>query len=401
MTTHGEAMTIRTKATTRGRLTGILLILFLSLLVIPLCVADTAKAEPEQITQAKREASELRALIESTAVELEEAIEAYNGAQAKLAATEAALQKNTALLQQAEQDLGTASERLTSRVEAIYREGRMTLIEALLSAESLSDFINRFDLLMRVGRNDADVLDQVTAYRDKVQATKDQLAQDQKDQQSLLEETKATAANVESKLAQREELLADKKQEIEQLEREEAERQARLAEEAREAARLAAERAAASRASQRPASSNSGSSSAGSGGSGGSNTPVTQAPRTDLPPSSIGARVVDIAMQFQGVPYVWAGESPSGFDCSGLVTYVFRQVGISLPHFAAWQFGYGEPVARSDLQPGDVVFFGSNIHHVGIYVGNGNMIHAPYTGAVVRINSMDRSDYAGARRMYE
>jgi len=101
-------MTIRTKATTRGRLTGILLILFLSLLVIPLCVADTAKAEPEQITQAKREASELRALIESTAVELEEAIEAYNGAQAKLAATEAALQKNTALLQQAEQDLGTA-----------------------------------------------------------------------------------------------------------------------------------------------------------------------------------------------------------------------------------------------------------------------------------------------------
>ncbi|NLE73357.1 MAG: hypothetical protein GX604_01815 [Actinobacteria bacterium] len=389
-------MTIRTKATTRGRLTGILLVFFLSLLISPLCVADMAKAEPAQITQAKREANELRALIESTAIELEVAIEAYNGARARLAATEAELEKNTALLQQAEEDLDTASERLTSRVGAIYREGRMSLIEALLSAESLSDFFNRFDLLMRLGRSDADVFEQVTVYRDKVQTTKEKLAQDQMDQQALLEETKATAANVESKLAQREALLADKRQEIEQLEREEAERQARLEEEAREAARLAAERAAASRAPQRPASGGSGSS-----GGGGSSAPVAQAPRTDLPSSGIGGRVVEVAMQCQGVPYVWAGESLSGFDCSGLVTYVFRQVGIELPHFAAWQFRYGQSVARSDLQPGDVVFFGSSIHHVGIYVGNGNMIHAPYTGASVRINSIDRGDYAGARRMYQ
>lgn len=387
-------MTIRTKATTRGRLTGTLLTLLLILLLLPLCVADGAKAEPAQITQAKREAQELRALIESTGIELEQAVEAYNGARVRLAATEEALEKNAALLARTEEDLATASARLTARVESIYREGRTTLLEALLSASSLSDFVNRFDLLMRVGRNDADVLEQVAGYRDKVAATKQKLTEDQKNQQALLEETKSTAAEVEAKLAKREQLLAGKEREIAQLEREEAERQARLAEEAREAARLAAERAAANRASQRPASGNS------SGSGGGSNTRTTQAPRTDLPPSQIGAAVVEIAMQYQGVPYVWAGESPSGFDCSGLVTYVFRQVGIELPHFAAWQFQRGEPVARSDLQPGDVVFFGSNIHHVGIYVGNGNMIHAPYTGAVVRINSMDRSDYAGARRMY-
>lgn len=391
-------MTIRSKAITRGRLSGILLFLLIPFLIIPLCVADAAKAEPAQITQAKREAEELRALIEATANELGEAVEAYNGAKVRLAATEKELEKNTALLAQAEKDLGTASERLTARVQSIYREGRMTLLEALLSAESLSDFINRFDLLLRVGRNDADVLEQVTAFRNKVQATKDKLAQDEKNQRALLEETKTLAAAVEAKLAQRKQLLAGKEAEIEQLEREEAERQARLAEQAREAARLAAERAAASRASQRPSSGSSGSS---GGSSGGSSTPTTKPPRTDLPPSEIGAAVVEIAMQYLGVPYVWAGESPSGFDCSGLVTYVFRQVGIELPHFAAWQFQYGEPVARSDLQPGDVVFFGSNIHHVGIYVGDGNMIHAPYTGAVVRINSMDRSDYAGARRMYK
>lgn len=109
--------------------------------------------------------------------------------------------------------------------------------------------------------------------------------------------------------------------------------------------------------------------------------------------------MVDVAYQYLGVPYVWGGESPSGFDCSGLVTYVFRQLGVSLPHYAAAQFGYGQPVSRGDLEPGDVVFFGSSLHHVGIYVGDGNMIHAPYTGAVVRVNSVDRSDYAGARRM--
>jgi cell wall-associated NlpC family hydrolase len=100
-----------------------------------------------------------------------------------------------------------------------------------------------------------------------------------------------------------------------------------------------------------------------------------------------------------GKPYVWAAAGPDAFDCSGLVMYVYAKAGVYLPHSAAAQYGYGSHVSRGSLQPGDLVFFGSPIHHVGIYVGGGQMIEAPHTGANVRVSSVDRADYAGATRL--
>ena len=85
-------------------------------------------------------------------------------------------------------------------------------------------------------------------------------------------------------------------------------------------------------------------------------------------------------MQYLGVRYVWAGDDPSGFDCSGLVMYVYAKLGVDLPHSSRMQYDCGTHVSRSQLEPGDLVFFGSPIHHVGMYVGDGNMINAPYTG---------------------
>ena len=99
-----------------------------------------------------------------------------------------------------------------------------------------------------------------------------------------------------------------------------------------------------------------------------------------------------------GTPYVWAGASPGGFDCSGLVMWAFAQVGVSLPHNAAAQYGVGSPVDRASLQPGDLVFF-SGLGHVGIYIGGGQYVHAPQTGDVVKVSSMDRGGYVGARRV--
>jgi cell wall-associated NlpC family hydrolase len=115
--------------------------------------------------------------------------------------------------------------------------------------------------------------------------------------------------------------------------------------------------------------------------------------------------VVSLAAQYLGIPYKWAGATPAtGFDCSGLVQYVFAQLGVSLPHntVAQWNSPNAIPVQRNQLQPGDLVFF-AHLDHVGIYIGNGDFIDAPHTGAFVRVDSLEgaweRANYTGARRI--
>lgn len=123
--------------------------------------------------------------------------------------------------------------------------------------------------------------------------------------------------------------------------------------------------------------------------------------------SETGNNLVATAEQYLGTPYVWGGESPSGFDCSGLMQYVYAERGISIPRTSQEQFHGGVSVPQSALQPGDLVFYRTKTGtdtapgHVGMYVGNGRFLEAPYTGQVVRITPMSsRNDYVGARRYY-
>lgn len=110
--------------------------------------------------------------------------------------------------------------------------------------------------------------------------------------------------------------------------------------------------------------------------------------------------IVGTALQYLGVPYVWGGASPSGFDCSGLVQYVFRQHGTRLPHYSRYQFLMGVRVPRSEARPSDLVFFGDPVYHVGIYMGDGYFIHAPRTGDVVKVSLLSgRSDLRGIKRI--
>jgi len=108
-----------------------------------------------------------------------------------------------------------------------------------------------------------------------------------------------------------------------------------------------------------------------------------------------------LAARYLGVPYVWGGASPAGFDCSGLVTYVYAQLGVSLPHYTVSQWDATLPISTSDVQPGDLVFF-DGLGHVGIYIGGGQFIHAPHPGTVVQIGDLSgywSAHLDGARRV--
>jgi cell wall-associated NlpC family hydrolase len=128
--------------------------------------------------------------------------------------------------------------------------------------------------------------------------------------------------------------------------------------------------------------------------------PATAEAAQDIPPSvqlpapapTIADAVAAQAPHFLGVPYVWAGTTTSGFDCSGFTRFMYARFGITLDHSTYAQWDAGQHVDRSDLRPGDLVFFG--LGHVGLYLGNGRFIHAPHTGTVVSIDSLDSGWYA-------
>jgi peptidoglycan DL-endopeptidase CwlO len=113
-------------------------------------------------------------------------------------------------------------------------------------------------------------------------------------------------------------------------------------------------------------------------------------------------RVVYLAWRATGVPYRWGGASPrSGFDCSGLASWVYTHVGVRLPHYTYTQWHYGRPVRRGALRTGDLLFF-SGFRHVGIYIGGGRLIHAPRPGTrvqVARLSGWFASNFVGARRL--
>jgi cell wall-associated NlpC family hydrolase len=125
--------------------------------------------------------------------------------------------------------------------------------------------------------------------------------------------------------------------------------------------------------------------------------------RTEPAQLEQGDKIARFAKTFIGVRYVYGGSTPrTGFDCSGLVAYVYHHFGVSLPHYTVAQFGRGRRVGRWALRPGDLVFF-NGLGHVGIYVGHGRFVHAPHSGTRVRVASLGEgwysSTYDGARRI--
>jgi cell wall-associated NlpC family hydrolase len=130
--------------------------------------------------------------------------------------------------------------------------------------------------------------------------------------------------------------------------------------------------------------------------------PQPDEPEAQARASRVGQRAANVAIKYRGALYQWGSAGPFSFDCSGFVQYVYAQVGVSLPHNVAMQYGYGIPISRDRLQPGDVVFF-DRLRHNGIYIGEGRFIHARQTGRRINVGTLDedwyRSRWVGARRL--
>jgi len=345
-----------------------------------LLAASAADAAPGAVSSKEAQARDVMAQIQGLDANLERAVDSYNLANEKLAGIESDLRENKQELRLAKSNLRHAQTMLNARVVELYTSGggQDTGLEVLLGATSMDDLITRIDTMNRVSDQSTDVLRQVKTFRAKVKEQRARLQTAHVEQAKLVAQRSAEKASIEGQLASRQQLLSSIKSEIEQMQAAEKQRQAELAAQAR--ARLASNGVTVLNAS------------AGA---------VTQpAPVYTPPPGKYGG-VVGIAMQYLGVPYVYGGASPSGFDCSGLVMYVFAQIGVSLPHNAAAQYGAGVPVSRDQLQAGDLVFF-NGLGHVGIYIGGGQFIHAPHTGDVVKISSISgwySSTWVGARRL--
>jgi cell wall-associated NlpC family hydrolase len=317
------------------------------------------------------------------------AVEQYNAARIRLDEIRSEQRRNKRHLAIAKASYARAQRALAKRLHALYTSGSSTGLEIILGAESLSDLLARLDAVDRVSNQDARVVHDIRGFRVEVKRREAQLREAAAEQEAVVADLAAKRREIEAQLAERRQLLATIRTEIARIEEEERRRQERLQAQARE----------------RLASSGSTSSGGGGGGSGGSATaesPSASSGGGSAGPARYGG-VVGIAMQYLGVPYRWGGASPStGFDCSGFIMYVYAQVGVSLPHNAAMQYGYGSPVSRSELAPGDLVFF-NGLGHAGIYIGGGQFIHSPHTGDVVKISSLGDSWYAstyvGARRL--
>jgi len=355
--------------------------LFIFLASMLFCTIAPGLASGATIAQKKTQAAHIAAQVSALNTKMEFAVEAYDAASQKLATVEGQIHRNQQQLSIARYNLLVARQLLTQRIVSMYKQNKASVLDVLLSTRSFDNLVTEVNAMRQVGQSDSATVSTIQALKKQVSARRVALLAEGRQAKTLVAQRASTKQQIYSDLQSRQTMLRGVQKQI-------ANMQAAAAAAAKAAAERAAAAAKAAAAAQAAPQVQSG---GGGGGGGGGTT------------SSAGAHgsVVAYAQQELGVPYVWGGASPSGFDCSGLAMWCYAQVGISLPHNAAMQYADITHVAHGSEQPGDLVFFGysaGGIHHVGIYVGGGSMIDAPYTGVDVRYDSSFSGDYFASGR---
>ena len=296
-------------------------------------------------------AAEAAALVAAKAHELEVVTEEFNEARETLKAQQAAAQEAAAQLEQAQAALAETQQAIRGIARSAYTGEGLSTFSAMMTSESADAFLDRMGVLQLVAGHQNELLDAAAAANvTAAQAT------------ATAEQAAGTAQQTFDKVAAQQAALEGQIDEYQALfdQLDAQEKQAAIA-----SAGHTDDRASRDDRSAEPFS-------------------------TSVTAGSQAAQIaVDTALAQRGKPYVWAAEGPGSYDCSGLMLYAYAAAGISLPHSSAMQAQMGTQVSRSELQPGDLVFFYSPVSHVGMYVGNGQMVHAPTFGDVVKVAGID------------
>lgn len=351
-----------TSAPSRGLTAKTRALLASIVLVMSLAANGGVAAAP---SQAELDAAEARLMeIER---EFELVVEDYNAANMQLEEIQHEMAASQLVVRQVERRMSAKEAAAIALAVELYKAGPAGVaFEAVLSSDSLADIETRVEYLRSSNDAQSEVFERLAVDRIELDA---HLAE--------LEEQKAAALRTQTRL---ETLRREVEFKLDAQQGEIAELNAALERaRAREAARLAAQQA-----SMRTTSG------------------VIAIDEKDIAPAPApnpGAQAaVDAALSQLGKPYRWGAEGPDSYDCSGLTLWAWAHAGVSLPHNSGMQYNATPRVPRSDWQPGDLLFFGSPIHHVSMYIGNGQMVEAPYTGSEVRVVNANRSDYVGAGR---
>jgi cell wall-associated NlpC family hydrolase len=319
-----------------------------------LVAAATGVLAPTAATAAPRTAAEATAAVAKSANELAAIAEQVNEAEQIVARQQTAAAKAARAAAAAQAALGAYEPQLRAIAQSGYTGKTQSRVAAFLTSKSATELVQRVATLDMIATHTNSVISGVAAAQDaaeKAQSDADRAAATAK---AGLVELKAQQAEVKKRMAGYEATFA------------------RL---------TAAEQATVTNAVAGPS---------------------LAAPSLDqlpLAPSSAAAIAVKTALAQVGDRYVWGTSGPDTFDCSGLTSYAYAAAGVTLPHSSASQARLGKAVSRAELQPGDIVYFFSPVGHVGLYIGNGMMVHARTKSRPVAVTSVDMNGYRGARRI--